>query len=273
MSNKWVKALLVVLLTWVALMSCQSILRSGQVNLLPRLLGVDNWTERKETLSHPGAALAELVVESQNGSITLIGSDEAEDITVEAHYRAQASSEAAANKKLEQMSTDIKQEGNKLVIRAIYSSARTRESINYTVTLPRALSVQAKTSNGGLEATDLSGEVTLTTSNGRIIVSSEKGPQELVARTSNGSITINTVPESGYYNLRTSNGSVKVKLPEKLGISLSAKTSNGSINLGSGQWSFDGGRLSKNQVDAERGNGELQLNITTSNGSITLQDD
>lgn len=273
MSNKWVKALLIVLLTWVALMSCQAILQSEQVNFLPHLLGIGNWVERNELLSHPSAGLAGLVVESQNGSITLIGSEDAEDITVEARYRAQASSEASANRKLEQMSTDIRQEGNRLVMRAVFSSAKVRESISYTVTLPHALLVQAKTSNGSLEATDLSGEVTLNTSNGRITVTSEQGPQELIARTSNGSITISAAPESGTYDLRTSNGAVRVKLPEELGISLSARTSNGSINLGSGLWSFDGGKLSKNQVDAERGNGEFKLHITTSNGSITLQDD
>lgn len=273
MSNKWIKAGLIVVLTWVVLMSCQAILRSEQINFLPHLLGIGNSVERTETLSHSSAGLAELVVESQNGSVTLIGSDDAEDITVEAHYRAQASSETSAKKKLEQMSTAIKQEGNRLVVRAVFSSAMARESISYTVTLPHALLVQAKTSNGSLEATDLSGEVTLNTSNGRITVNSEQGPEELVARTSNGSINISASPKNGYYNLRTSNGSVRVKLPEELGISLSAKTSNGSINLGSGQWSFDGGKLSKNQVDAERGNGEFKLHITTSNGSITLQDD
>lgn len=273
MSNKWARALLIVLLTWVALMSCQAILQSEQVNFLPHLLGIGNWVERNELLSHPSAGLAELVVESQNGTITLIGSDDLEDITVQASYRAQASSEASAKKRLEQMSTTIREEGNRLVIRAAFSSAMARESISYTVTLPHALLVQAKTSNGALEATDLSGEVTLITSNGRVTLTGEQGPQELTARTSNGSITISAAPKNGYYNLRTSNGAVRVKLPEELGISLSARTSNGSINLGSGQWSFDGGKLSKNQVDAERGNGEFKLHITTSNGSITLQDD
>jgi hypothetical protein len=273
MSNKWAKALLIVVLTWVVLMSCQSILQSEQVNVLPHLLGIGSWVEeRNESLAHPSAELAELEVESQNGSVTLIGSDDVDEITIEARYRAQASSQASANKKLEQMSTDISAEGNRLVIRAVFSSTKMHESISYTVTLPSALLVQAKTSNGSLEATDLSGAVTLNTSNGRITVTSEQGPKELIARTSNGSITVKAAPESGCYNLRTSNGSVRIELPEELGINLSAKTSNGSINLGSGNWSFEGGRISKNQVDAKRGNGELELIITTSNGSITLQD-
>ncbi len=214
MSNKWAKALLIVVLTWVVLMSCQSILQSEQVNVLPHLLGIGNWVERNESLSHPSAELAELEVESQNGSVTLIGSDDVDEITIEARYRAQASSQASANKKLEQMSTDISAEGNRLVIRAVFSSTKMHESISYTVTLPSALLVQAKTSNGSLEATALSGAVTLNTSNGRITVTSEQGPKELIARTSNGSITVKAAPESGCYNLRTSNGSVRIELPE-----------------------------------------------------------
>lgn len=266
MSNKWTKALLVVLLTWAVLMAGQTILQSQQVNLLPQLLGIGNWQERNETLSHPSAGVTELVVESQNGDITLIGSD-ADEIMIEARYKAQSAG------KLEQLSTDIDQEGDKLVVRARFSSTKIRESIHYQVTLPHSLLVEAKTSNGNLEASDLSEEVRLNTSNGRITVTADKGPKALTARTSNGSITVSAAPETGYYNLRTSNGSLRVRLPESMGISLSAKTSNGSINLGSGQWSFDGGKLSKNQVEAKRGDGAFELFVTTSNGSITLQDE
>lgn len=274
MSKKWGKALLVVLITWVVMMSCQSIIQSGQINLLPRLIGIGNWVERNETLSHASEGLAELVVESENGSVTLLGSDNGKDITIDARYRAQAASENSAKKKLEQMSTDIRQEGDRLVIRAVFSGTRVRESINYTITLPPTLLVQAKTSNGSLEATNIRGNTTLNTSNGRITVTSGQGPTELIARTSNGSIRVSAAPsEGGHYNLRTSNGSVRVGVPEELGINLSAKTSNGSITLGAGQWSFDGGKLSKNQVDAKRGGGEFELYITTSNGSITLQDE
>lgn len=265
MSNRWIKALSIVLLTWAVLMVGQASLQSQQINLLPRLLGVGNWQERTETLSHSAAGVTELVVESQNGDITLIGSD-ADEITVEVRYRAQSAG------KLEELSTDLLQDGNRLVIRARYSSTRIRESIHYRVTLPHSLLVEAKTSNGSLEASDLSQEVRLNTSNGRITVSAEQGPKELTARTSNGSITVSGAPESGYYNLRTSNGSIRVRLPESIGISLSAKTSNGSIDLGSGQWSFDGGKLSKSQVEAQRGDGAFELFVTTSNGSITLQD-
>ena len=157
MSNKWAKALLIIVLTWVVLMACQAILQSEQVNFLPHLLGIGNWVERNESLSHPSAELAELEVESQNGSVTLIGSDDVDKITIEARYRAQAISQSSAKKRLGQMSTDIREEDNRLVIRAVFSSTKMHGSISYTVTLPRELLVQAKTSNGNLEATDLSG--------------------------------------------------------------------------------------------------------------------
>lgn len=272
MLNKWAKALLIVVLTWVILMTCQSVLQSGQISLLPHLVGLDNSVEKQESLSESATDLEELVVETQNGNVTLIGSDNTDEIRVEAYYLARAASQSAAERKLDQISTDLIRGTNRLTIGAVFSSSKTGESISYTITLPHALLVQGKTSNGNIIAENLTGQLTLNTSNGRITVDSEEGPQGLVARTSNGGITVSASPKGGHYDLRTSNGTVRVNLPEELGVSLSAKTSNGSINLGSGNWSFEGGRISKNQVDAKRGNGELELVITTSNGSITLQD-
>lgn len=276
MSSKWMKALLIVLLTWAVLLAGQSLLQSKAFSIsLPNLIGIGNVAaEKNESLVHTidaNDALTELAVESTNGRMTLIGSDDQSNVTIQAHYRARAASQGAANKKLEQMSTLLVQEGERLVVRAVFGN-KTRESIDYTVTLPRALLVQAKTSNGNLVAEELTGIVSLNTSNGRIIVSSEQGPQELVARTSNGGITVRANPTGDHYNLRTSNGAIIVELPEHLGVSLNARTSNGSINLTTGEWSFAGGKLSKNQVEASRGDGQLDLTVTTSNGSITLQD-
>lgn len=274
MANKWAKGLLIIVLTWIVMISCQAILQSEHLNLLPNLFGGGQQAERKETLTHASAGLTELVVESKNGNITLIGGNEGDDITIEARYHARAASKTTAAEKVEQMTTRIAQSEDRLVIRAVFKDTPLHESISYTITLSPALKVQAKTSNGSLEVHDLSEEITLITSNGRITVTSEQGPKNLVASTSNGSITLNTVPEKGgHYNLRTSNGSVRVKLPEELGVSLNARTSNGSINLGAGEWSFEGGRPSRNRVEAQRGEGEFQLDIVTSNGSITLQDD
>jgi len=266
--KKWTMALLVILLTWVVMMFFQSFIQSDP---LSHLLG-SNQMERKETLTHPSAGLTQLVVESKNGNVTLIGGDD-ENITIEAVYRARGGSEDSANERLERMTTETKQVEDRLIIQAVFDGTPLRESISYTITLPQSLVVQAETSNGSLEAIDLSEEVTLNTSNGRITVTSEQGPKNLVARTSNGSIRVYTVPTSGgYYNLRTSNGSVRVRLPENLGVSLNARTSNGSINVGRGQWNFTSGQQNRKQVEAQRGNGEFKLDIVTSNGSITLDD-
>ena len=85
-----------------------------------------------------------------------------------------------------------------------------------------------------------------------------------------GKINVTAAPTGGIYNLRTSNGTVTVNLPEALGVNLKAVTSNGSIDLGYGQWTFAGGQLSNKNVTAQYGNGSLSLDIQTSNGSVKL---
>lgn len=271
MSNKWIKALVIVSLTWLVLMSCQAVLESQSFHILPHLIGGGARAEREDTLSHSIAAVTEVEIHSQNGSITLIGSDTATEISVAAVYRAQASTQSSAERRLEQLTTDLLQSGERLVIRAVYGGNWSRDSISYTVTLPQEMLVQAKTSNGRITADNLSGEVTLTTSNGQINVTANDGPQQLAARTSNGKITVNASPNGGNYVLNTSNGTVQVRLPQELGVSLEARTSNGKINLGAGEWVFSGGQISNSRVSAQRGAGELELRITTSNGSIDLQ--
>ncbi len=268
--KKWTTALLVILLTWTVLAALQSAIDLDHI--MSQFLGHIQ-VERTETSTHTSVGIDQLLVESRNGSITLLGNDEGDEIIIEAHYRARAASESSATKMLEQMTTRISQVGDRLVIQADFGNTSVKGAISYTITLPHSLIVDAKTSNGSVEAMDLSGDLNINTSNGRIVVISQQGPQNLVAHTSNGSIRINTVPESGgQYILRTSNGSVQVKLPEDLGVALKAQTSNGNITLGNGQWTHTR-EQSRRQVEAQRGNGEFRLEIVTSNGSIRLGDD
>jgi len=148
----------------------------------------------------------------------------------------------------------------------------TNQSIRYNISVPKDLEAVVRTSNGTIKVHGLQGELRLDTSNGTIEVVSDNGPQEIHAKTSNGKIIVNGAPVGGLYDLRTSNGSVTVTVPLELGIDVRANTSNGSINLGAGQWTLSGGQISNRSVDAKRGDGELELIISTSNGSIRIEE-
>ncbi|NLY53488.1 MAG: DUF4097 domain-containing protein [Firmicutes bacterium] len=271
MSSRWAKAGLVIAIIWVLALACQALIQSDKLSFLPQLIRGVGATSRQETLTHASTDLMEVIVTTQNGSVVLLGTDTAEEIKIEANYQAWGMNKAAAQERLMEMDTEIIQEGNRLFIRAVYATLRGQHAISYQITLPSSLAARVQTSNGAITVEDLSGKLDLTTSNGRITVSATEGPNELTARTSNGSINIAASPTGGTYNLRTSNGSVKIDLPENLGVKVSARTSNGSINLGPGQWTIAGGKLEKTRVDAQRGNGELELIVTTSNGSISLR--
>lgn len=270
-ANKWVQALVIVLAVWLVMLLGQSAWNQGFVSWVPNLMSLASYEERNETLTWPAAELESFWLQSANGSITLLGQEDADKVIVEVTYRARGSGTMSASKTLEAMSTTAELKGGQLKLEPAVPS-RYNGSVTYRVTLPGDLVTQAKTSNGSIEAEGLSGSVKLNSSNGRISVVAAPGLEKLEAHTSNGSIRVESESSEGRYDLRTSNGSIHVRLLPETGVAISARTSNGSVNLGSGQWFFEGGQITKTQVSAQRGSGELELILQTSNGSITLSD-
>lgn len=273
MNNRWVKAVLAVAIVWAVLIAGKSFLSNAGSWFLPHFINVgDNGqrAERVEEKSFPATDLNAVEVLSRNGSIKLVGSD-SDQVTVTAKYRAEAGSQQAADEKLAKMQTVYSTDNGRLQVKAEFGvSSISNMQITYELTVPRDLLVRVDTSNGGITADGLAGRLELATSNGGIDVVADGGPQELQATSSNGNITVSGNPSGGYYNLRTSNGSVEVTLPASLGIELDASTQNGSLNIGEGQWSISGGKISGKDVTATRGDGALKLTMKTSNGHIKL---
>ncbi len=131
--------------------------------------------------------------------------------------------------------------------------------------------VEALTSNGEIDFSDIRGTVSAKTSNGEIEI---KGTTAIVeAITSNGEIhaEILTLPEEGT-EISTSNGSIHVYIVDDLNGDLMAATSRGRVQIEdvSLQSRVKVASRSSSVFVGEIGNGGRPLNLSTSNGEISL---
>lgn len=142
-------------------------------------------------------------------------------------------------------------------------------SVNYTVDLPAGLPIEGKTSNGSIalsamdtvkvkttngaiELKNITGDIDVTTNNGRVRGSGLTGDRVSV-ETSNGDVNLNAA-EPRDVRAKTSNGSIDVAVPPAR-YDVSTDTSNGGEDIG---------------VDTETG-ADRTLDLSTSNGDITVK--
>lgn len=148
--------------------------------------------------------------------------------------------------------------------------------------------VSATSTNGGIECVNLNGPVTARTTNGRIKMDDIQGPME--ASTTNGGIVAVMTRSTGDRKMRfsTTNGGIELRLPAGLKNDVRASTANGSIEVkmpaaaafqvsartsgASVRSDFDvRGEITKKRMEGKVGAGGALLDLSTSNGSISLQ--
>jgi len=128
----------------------------------------------------------------------------------------------------------------------------------------------ARTTNGRIKMEDIQGPMEASTTNGTIVASMSKSIDDRKMRFSTTNGTIELRLPSGLKNdvrASTSNGSIEVKLPSGSAFHVAARTSGASIRS-----DFDvEGEVTKKRVEGKVGGGGALLDLSTSNGSITLQ--
>ena len=131
--------------------------------------------------------------------------------------------------------------------------------------------VEIEASNGAVAAENIKTEsLTIHSSNGRvvaqrIVVAGDEPKLDLNASNSRIEFTGRLAPH-GTYSMETSNGSVSVGLPRDSDTTVTASASNGSVRADEGIVLHDDGDTKV----ATLGAGSGALNLTASNGSITL---
>ncbi len=154
-------------------------------------------------------------------------------------------------------------ENNGLKIETIHLKEKPKVSVNYELKVPRNVELKLiRSSNGSIKLEKVGIVHKLVTSNGSIKLFNSKG--EVEAQTSNGSIKVDGL--EGSVTAQTSNGSIDIRNVDGYG---EASTSNASIkmfNIGP----ILGIHTSNGTIKAELNKLMNDLDVTTSNGSITL---
>jgi DUF4097 and DUF4098 domain-containing protein YvlB len=223
----------------------------------------DTWTR-----TYPISATGSLSITNSNGRIDVTGTDGTE-IEISAERIVRAGSEEAVNEQLKVFEMNEEVTPDRI---SIDSSNRgiplnTHRRVNYTVRVPRGITVRLQSSNGDLSAEALTGSFIARTSNGRIRGTELAGPTQ--ATTLNGivELTMAAIAEGGV-TAETSNGRVTVALPRDAHARISARVANGSI-------SHDGLDLqiiesSRRRLDSRLGDGGPEVRAETSNGTVRL---
>jgi len=141
--------------------------------------------------------------------------------------------------------------------------------VDFTVQVPEGVKLEARTVNGGIDASDLASDAEAVTVNGTIHLTTS-GIAE--ARTVNGSITASMGRGTWDHALRfeTVNGSVRLTLPHEVNAQIHANSLNGSISSDfpislNGEFWHKGG-----SVGGTIGKGGSALRLSTVNGSIVI---
>jgi DUF4097 and DUF4098 domain-containing protein YvlB len=146
-----------------------------------------------------------------------------------------------------------------------------RCTVEYTIDVPAGVDVRGSTSNGAIKLSDV-GEVDVQTSNGRIELDEVAG--SVIAQTSNGRIIGRDLDGDGV-RATTSNGAIDLELGEPQDVE--ARTSNGAIDLTVPSDTYRvTTETSNGSTDIEVPNdsdGRFTLDLRTSNGSITIEED
>jgi hypothetical protein len=207
-----------------------------------------------------------LTVQGANGGISVQGEARG-DVRILAKVVATADSQARAR----QIASEIRLTPNLEHVEAEGPrdlESRAGWSVSYRVSVPRALNLSLRTSNGGITVRDVDSRVEFRTSNGGVKLIGLAG--DVRGQTTNGGVDVDLDGPSWSgegLDVETSNGGVKVAIPENYSARLEVRTDNGGMNI-----DYPGavqGRLGRN-VSMQLGTGGAPIRVRTSNGGVRV---
>lgn len=260
--------------------------------------------ERRFTVSTTQAV--DLKLKTFDGTLTVRSWDKNE-VFVEIERRAPDQSAAEA------LVVNQTQDGNKITIEALSPEERRRinfnngHSVNFTVTIPRRVALEASTGDGSINVDDLQGTIDLNSGDGRIIVSRLDGQvkahtgdgtirvdqaagkvdadsgdgsieisgrlDDLAVRTGDGPVRIDASNGSAMKNdwrITTGDGRVALRLPSDFNAAIDASTGDGTVHVDGIDTPRTGDESERRRVVGQLGTGGATLHIRSGDGSIDV---
>jgi DUF4097 and DUF4098 domain-containing protein YvlB len=198
----------------------------------------------------------------KNGGVSIEGSERS-DIEIEAVVQVWSGTDADQKERMQKLR--IMTDGGKVRSEGLQGD---RYSVSYKIKLPVKTSVVAKAENGGIEMTNLDGQLRFNTTNGGVDLKDVAG--DVKGETTNGGLDISlSGPRwiGAGLNAQTTNGGVQLELPKGYGAHLEASTVNGGLEI---EPPFTTQGAIKNSVSADIGGGGPTLKLDTINGGVEV---
>jgi hypothetical protein len=142
-------------------------------------------------------------------------------------------------------------------------------SVDYRITLPATVRLEAATVNGQVEVEDVSGDLRVSSVNGSVTATDVGG--EVRASTVNGRVEVShrTLPAKARHDYSCVNGTIRVYLPESVAGHFHVGWVNGSVESDF-PLNLRSGGPGRREVDARLGEGQNDFKFTTVNGTIRI---
>lgn len=218
---------------------------------------------------------------NHNGSVTVRPAD-GERLTVDAERRA------GSERGLESISIDVAA-GDRFVAEVGYEGGSdfSKRRANLTVSLPETVEIgHARTANGDVTVENVQGDASARTTNGTVelrnvegFVDGQSGNGDVIARsttgldgawTSNGRIDVELLAMRDDVRCESSNGPVTVGVGPDVaaGVRLHSETGRARV----GDLPFEASTERETEIEGSlRGGTELELELRTTNGDVTLE--
>jgi DUF4097 and DUF4098 domain-containing protein YvlB len=213
------------------------------------------------------AAGSHLDVSSMNGGIEVIGEDRS-DIAVEARINAWASSSSEAKEIIGQVAIETSNNSIHDTGPSFHWSNK-GYGINYKLHVPKHLSVDLKSMNGGIDIAHLDGNIAFDTTNGGVELNDLAG--DVHGHTVNGGLSIQLTGNSWQgkgVRVETTNGGVELGIPQDYSAHLETGTVNGGL-----EFNFPvkvNGALNSKRLSLDLGSGGPTIHAETTNGGVSL---
>ena len=214
----------------------------------------------------------QITVSGKNGGIEVIGEDR-HDIELEARVVTQDSSTEQARSLLKEIK--ILTDGS---IRADGPSSGLFSGlfggtwyVNFRLHVPRHLAAELHTENGGIEISNIDGEISAHTTNGGVTLRDLGG--KVHATTVNGGVNVALNGAQWHGEglfAKSTNGGVTVNAPDNYSAHLVAATVNGGVSVG---FPIKIQGSIRNHIDTQIGQGGPTIEVQTTNGGVSISHD
>jgi len=228
--------------------------------------------ERTEHLSAPVPAEGILDIETDVGSVNVIGAD-VTDCNVTATICAKAFTEKEAKELAEQVKLKLEPAGKILTVRVEKPLSRRCKrsiSIDFEVTVPKQTGLQLESDVGKIRISDIAGRIEAKTDVGEITCREISGDIDL--KTDVGEVEVvysKTAPAARDVVISTDVGGIDFTAPPDFSAAVDIATDVGAIKTDKPIALM--GEISKNRLKGTIGNGEGKLRLTTDVGSIKIR--